>query len=45
MKKAKKSKTKSVYQQYDIWWANLPELADSHVMYGMRPVLIVSNNV
>ena len=45
MKRAKKAKTKSVYQQYDIWWANLPELPDSHVMYGMCPVLIASNNM
>lgn len=29
---------------FDIWVARLPELKNSHVQYGNRPVVIVSNN-
>ena len=31
-------------EQYDIWTADIPTLQNSHVQYGRRPVVIVSNN-
>lgn len=31
-------------QKYDIWLAELPEDAGSHVQSGKRPVVVVSNN-
>ena len=29
--------------QFEIWLANLPYHPDSHVLYGLHPVIIVSN--
>ncbi len=30
---------------FDIWYALLPEIPGSHVQYGYRPVIVVSNNM
>lgn len=32
-------------RKYDIWLADLPPAPESHVQSGMRPVVIVSNDV
>ncbi|MBR0407266.1 MAG: type II toxin-antitoxin system PemK/MazF family toxin [Clostridia bacterium] len=29
--------------QFEIWLANLPYHPDSHVLYGLHPVIVVSN--
>jgi len=29
--------------QFEIWLANLPRLPDSHVLNGLHPVIVVSN--
>ena len=31
-------------KQYEIWMADIPAAANSHVQYGRRPVVIVSND-
>lgn len=31
-------------KKYDIWVADLPVTPESHVQYGIRPVVVVSNN-
>lgn len=31
-------------RKYDIWLADLPATPESHVQYGTRPVIVVSNN-
>ena len=33
------------FQSFEIWYADLPFLPGSHVQYGLRPVIIVSNNL
>lgn len=32
------------YNRYEIWFAELSTLGDSHVMRGKRPVVLVSND-
>ena len=31
-------------KRYEIWMADLPSIPDTHVQYGYRPVIIVSND-
>lgn len=31
-------------KRFEIWLANIPERNDSHVQYGRRPVIIISND-
>ena len=31
-------------KRFEIWFAELPSITDSHVQQGVRPVLVVSNN-
>ena len=31
-------------KQYDIWMADIPAMENSHIQYGRRPVVIVSND-
>ena len=37
--------TESPVRRYDIWLADLPEINDSHVQSGIRPVVVVSNDL
>lgn len=32
------------FKRYDIWMAHLPTGSNTHVQYGFRPVLVVSND-
>ena len=32
-------------EQYDIWLADIPAPEGSHIQYGRRPVVIISNNL
>ena len=32
-------------RKYDIWLANLPAVPESHVQRGIRPVIVLSNEV
>ena len=32
-------------KQYDIWMADIPAPKGSHIQYGRRPVVIISNNL
>lgn len=41
---AKPTATSLTVNQYDIWLADIPVLKDSHIQYGRRPVVIVSND-
>ena len=40
----KPTTTSLAVNQYDIWLADIPALKDSHIQYGRRPVVIVSND-
>lgn len=31
-------------RKYDIWLADLPAVPESHVQYGIRPIIVVSND-
>lgn len=31
-------------KRFEIWFADLPHIDDSHVQHGFRPILIVSND-
>ena len=33
------------FEIFEIWYADLPFMPGSHVQYGLRPVIIVSNNL
>lgn len=37
--------TESPVRRFDIWLADLPEINDSHIQSGIRPVIIVSNEI
>ena len=37
--------TESPVRRYDIWMADLPEINESHVQSGIRPVVVVSNDL
>ena len=37
--------TESPVRRYDIWLADLPEISGSHVQSGIRPVVVVSNDL
>ena len=32
-------------RKYDIWLADLPAVPESHVQSGVRPVIVVSNDI
>lgn len=35
----------NMLKRFEIWFAILPEILDSHVQHGTRPVLVVSNDM
>lgn len=42
--KKKKATDFKICHQYEIWFADLPVLVGNHIIYGKRPVIIVSND-